>query len=248
MLVDHRLVKLGKAPAKKAPRRLKLGKYLTAELPPAPDSCRNSRGITEWGMFLNDSLGCCTIAAGGHAYQGLVLSQISPGVKPGIIMPSDDTILRYYEDWDGYDPQDPSTDQGGEETDVLNKWRKNGFSGRSLQAYADPDPTNIEHVKQAIYLLGGLYIGVALPTGWQNKPLWDANMGEAGSWGGHAVWVPDYDEDGPSCITWGEMQRFTWDGFTQYVDEVHGLIVPEWKPPAGFDKAALVADLQEIVG
>ena len=248
MPVDHTLMKLGKDPAKDDPRRLKLARYFTAELPPPPASVQNSRGIKEWGMMLNDQLGCCTIAAVGHAYQSLVMSQIEAGAKLGIIHPSDGTILRYYEQWDGYNPTDPSTDQGGEETDVLNKWRKNGFEGRSLEAYADPDPTNIDHVKQSIYLFGGIYIGVALPTGWQNAALWDANMGEPGSWGGHAVWAIDYDPQGPSVVTWGMIQKLTWDGWTQYVDENHALITQEWKPPKGFDKAALLADLQSVTG
>jgi len=239
-------MKLGKKPARNDPRTLKLGKYLTPQIAPPPAFVNNSRGITEWGMMMNDSLGSCTISAVGHAYPVQVFSQIDKGILGKIIEPSDDIILRYYEQWDGYDPSDPSTDQGGDETDVLNKWRKFGFAGRELTAYADPDPKNREHVKQAIYLFGGVYIGIQLPAGWQNAPLWDANMGDPGSWGGHAVYVCDYDADGVTVITWGSLQKITWAGWDQYTDEVHGLLTPDWRPPAGFAQDSLLADLEAV--
>ena len=241
-------MKLGKKPAKKDPRTLRLGKYM-ADLPAPPASVTNSRNITDWGMFLNDTLGCCTISGVGHAIQVMVVSNILPASPSGIIHPSDDIILRYYEQWDGYNPADPSTDQGGVEIDVLNNWRQQGlrgFAGYQLLAYADPAPTNITHVKQAISLFGGVYIGVGMPDGWQSASVWDTNMGDPNSWGGHAVFIPDYDAIGPTCITWGMLQKMTWAGFQQYVDEVHALIVPDWVPPVGFDLAALQGDLSSV--
>lgn len=245
-MVEHTAVKLGKKPAKNDVRTLKLAKYLTTALPAPPDSVTNSRGLAGWGMMLNDSLGCCTIAGIGHAIQVMVLSEILPSGKPGLISPSNSIILRYYEQWDGYNPADPSTDQGGVEVDVLNDFRQGDFAGYKLLAYADPDPKNLTHIKQAIWLFGGLYIGLELPTGWQGAALWDANMGDPGSWGLHAVFVPDYDEQGPTCITWGELQKMTWAGFQQYCDEAHALICPDWTPPAGFDLATLQADLAAV--
>lgn len=248
MSVNHAAMKLGKQPARIDQRTLKMARYMTPDLQPPPVAVNHSRGLASWGMMCNDRLGCCTISAVGHADQVMVLSQILPGKSVGLIHPSDDIILRYYEEWDGYDPFDPSTDQGGDELTVLNLWRKQGFSGRNLLAYADPDPKNQEHVKQAIYLFGGLYIGVQMPMGWQGANLWDANMGEPGSWGGHAVFVCDYDRTGLTLITWGELQRMSWAGFAEYVDECHALITPEWRPPAGFDLHQLQSDLAAIIG
>jgi len=245
-MVDHTKMKLGKKPAKIDPRTLKLAKYITA-LPVPPAAVCNSRGTSGWGMMLNDNLGCCTIAGVGHAIQVMVLSQILAASKSGIIRPSDDIILRYYSRWDGYDPSDLSTDQGGVEVDVLNRWRAEGFAGYQLLAYADPDPKNVLHIKQTIALFGGIYIGINMPVGWQNASVWDANMGDPGSWGGHAVFVCDYDEEGLTLITWGELQRMTFAGLAQYCDEAHALIVPEWNPPEGFDLAVLQSDLAEIV-
>lgn len=225
-----------------------LSRYLTTSLPDPPESISNSRGVEDWGVFLNDRLGCCTISAVGHAVQVMVMSNILPQAKAGVIHPSDDIILRYYEQWDGYDPADPSTDRGGIELDVLNNWRKNGFAGYQLQSYVSINSRNTAHVMQAIEIFGGVYIGLELPSGWQNARVWDANMGAPGSWGGHAVFCPDYNKDGISPITWGTVQPMTWNGFKEYCSECYALIVPDWVPPAGFDLSSLQKDLKLVAG
>ena len=133
MLVDHSHLKLGKRPRRHDIRTLKLARYLTgatqAPLQP-PASIDYTRGIQDWGVMVNDRLGCCTIAAVGHAVQTWTANASRELTVP------DSTILEYYEKWDGYNPADPSTDQGGVELDVLNDWRQQGFDGVSLDAYA----------------------------------------------------------------------------------------------------------------
>ena len=190
----------------------------------------------------------CTCAAVAHAHQAWVLSQVNAGIKAGIIMPSLDAVVGIYERWCGYNPDDPSTDRGGEELSVLNHWRQDGFEGRKILAYASIDPANTDHVKQAIYLFGCVYIGVQLPDGWQNAKLWDANMGDPGSWGGHAVVCPDFYIDQIPPITWGMSQPMTWPGFSQYCDECYAIIAEDWQPPLGFDLATLKQDLTAITG
>ena len=92
-----------------------------------------TRGITTWGMMLNDQLGCCTIAAVGHAVQAWTANADVELTVP------DSVILQYYEQWDGYNPANPSSDQGGVELDVLNNWRQQGFNGQTLDAYVAID-------------------------------------------------------------------------------------------------------------
>lgn len=260
-MVDHRLMKLGKKPAKVDSRTLKLAKYFLSSLPPAPAAVDWTSGITDWGMMLNDSLGDCTIAGCGHA------EQVWSAARGGEYTLSDAAILQKYEQWCGYVDGDPSTDQGGVEVDVLNDWRRRAFYGHLLYAYADPDPANLEHVKQAINLFGGVYIGIALPLSAQGQNPWDVSTGDnaiPGSWGGHAVFVPKYETqaDGTvlfSCITWGELQGITeafWlynDSVNgPYIDEVHALIAPEFlslktgATPEGLDLDTLKADLTLI--
>jgi len=249
-MVDHGQMKLGKQPPKIDLRTLRLARYLTSNLPTPPPSCDWTNGQSDWGMMLNDNLGDCTIAAVAHAIQvwTLVINQQ--------ITVSDDVVQQYYETWDGYNPADPSTDQGGVEVDVLNNWRASSFAGHKLLAYADPDPRNILHVKQSIALFGGVYIGISLPVSAQNQEVWDAvdgPDGEPGSWGGHAVFVAAYDADTLTCITWGAPKKMTWAFWHKYCDESHALLSPDFMTqngqfPSGFDLAQLQADLEVITG
>ncbi len=248
-MADHSQMKLGRKAIKTDSRTLKLARYLTATLPPAPPAADSTKGITEWGMMLNDKLGCCTIAAVGHAIQVWSANAATEVTVP------DSQVLHYYEKWDGYKPKDPSTDQGGVELDVLNDWQKGGFDKHKLVAFADPAFANLEEIQQSISLFGGVYIGISLPLTAQKQTVWDVVPGGApdtkkGSWGGHAVFVPAYDANGFTCITWGELKTMTVAFWNEYVDEAHALLSSDWLAakgsPSGFDMAQLQADLSAI--
>jgi len=68
-MADHSKMKLGRKAIKTDTRTLAFGDYLTPALPPPPPAADWTKGITSWGMMLNDSLGDCTIAGCGHALQ-----------------------------------------------------------------------------------------------------------------------------------------------------------------------------------
>lgn len=235
-------MKLGKKPARHDERTLKLASYLKP-LPTPPTSCDYTKGVVDWGMMLNDTLGDCTIAGVGHAVQVWTLN------RTGEVTVPDSVILQYYEQWDGYNPADSSTDQGGVELDVLNKWRKAGFDGHALLAYADLEIAKHEHVMQSVFIFGGLYIGLNLPLSAQNQSAWDVVEGpdgEPGSWGGHAVFVPGYNPTGPFCITWGAIKQMTWKFWDKYVDEAHALLSADFANGDAVDMATLQRDLREV--
>src|SRR6185437_7055931 len=149
---------LGKLAPRYDRRTLRLAHYLTSQLPAPPDKMDWTHGISAWGMMANDSLGDCTCAAACHAMQLLTVNASASEVTP-----PDSDIVAAYSSITGYTPSDPSTDEGANEIDVLNYWRKSGIAGRKIMAYASVDHSNIETVKQAIVLCGGVYIGVELP-------------------------------------------------------------------------------------
>lgn len=258
-LAKHSKVKLGKRAPRIDPRTLQLGKYMKA-LPAPAASVDLTGGIINWGMMLNDTLGDCTIAACGHAVQSL--TKLAKGTE---LTYTDALILAYYEAWDGYVNGDPSTDNGGVELDVLHYWYKYGFGPRvnhqgadKLLCYADPNPANITEIKQAISLFGGVYIGLGLPITAQNQTIWsvvgDGKTGNSapGSWGGHAVWCPKYDENYVTCVTWGGLTQMTWGFWQAYVDEAHALLAADFMEAnnvaaSGFDLSALQADLKLLV-
>jgi hypothetical protein len=248
-MADHSKMKTGRKAIKTDTRTLALARYLTPGLPPPPPSADWTKGISNWGMMMNDKLGDCTIAGVGHAIQVFTANTSSAATI------SDATIERYYEQWDGYVPGNARTDSGGVELDVLNDWQKQGFAGHALTAFADPNPANLDEVRQSIALFGGVYIGLALPITAQRQDVWDVVSGgrasAPGSWGGHCVFVPRYDEQSFTCITWGELKTMTIAFWNRYCDEAHTLLAADWLTakgsPSGFDQNQLQADLEAIV-
>ena len=248
-MADHSKMSLGRKAIKTDSRTLALGAYLTRALPPPPPAADWTKGITSWGMMRNDTLGDCTIAGVAHAIQ------IWSANTGNTITVPDATVESYYEKWDGYVPGNPNTDNGGVELDVLNDWQKQGFAGNVLLAFADPKYSNLVEIRQSIALFGGVYIGLALPISAQKQDVWDvAPTGGAsarkGSWGGHCVFVPKYDQHGFTCITWGSVKTMTIAFWKKYCDEAHTLLGQDWLSakgaPSGFNQAQLLADLKAI--
>src|SRR6516165_9791606 len=101
-MADHSKMKLGRKAVKTDSRTLMLGNYLAPTLPPPPAAYDQTKGVTGWGMMMNDTLGDCTIAGVGHAIQVWTVN------GAGIQTVPDSTIEQFYSKWDGYVPGDPS--------------------------------------------------------------------------------------------------------------------------------------------
>jgi hypothetical protein len=259
-MTDHSTMKLGRKAVKRDTRTLALSRYIEAGLPAPPASADWTKGIRSWGMMLNgpdpaepqypDGLGDCTIAGVAHAVQVFTANTGNEVTVP------DSTVLKFYEKWDGYVPGNASTDNGGVELDVLTDWRKQGFAGNKLEGFADPNPKNLTEIRQSIALFGGVYIGLSLPVTAQKQDVWDVVPGggpgaQAGSWGGHCVFVPKYDANSFTCITWGQLKTMTVAFFEAYCDEAHTLLADGWfnksgVNPAGLNLEQLQADLSAI--
>ena len=249
MSIDHSQMRLGRKDVRQDHRTLLLSSYLQPHLPTPPASVDWTKKVAQpWGMDGNDALGDCTAAAAAHLIQCWTAC-----AGDEYAMPETD-VIAFYEDSCGYDPADPNTDEGGVEIDVLNYWRKTGCAGRKIGAYVSVSPTSKSHVKDGIWLFGGLYLGIALPASAQSQKVWDVPQGGAvgrgkpGSWGGHAVPVLSYGSRGLTCVTWGAAKPLTWGFLRTYCQEAYAIISSEWvsgqRPaPNGFDLAALQADL-----
>lgn len=249
-MIDHSDKCLGKLAKKEDDRNLQLAKYLGDALAPPP--VRVSRVVdvesvdgADWGMMANDRYGDCTCAALGHAEQ--VWAAIALGHNR---RPSDTSVLDLY--WKTGDGSGQD-DTGRVELDVLNYVQKHGLWHHKVYAFTEIGLHTSDLIKQAIALFGGAYIGLALPKSAQSQQTWDVVTGpdsEPGSWGGHAVFLPEYDEWGPTCITWGQPLKMSWSFFWKYCDEAYALIESEWfnhrKTPDGLNLKALEADLAAI--
>jgi hypothetical protein len=247
--------RLGKLPVKRDPRTLQLANYLRPEaLPPAPPSIQWGDKVPKWALFANDRVGDCTCAAAGH-----LIMDWTANDSPKMVTPSDKEILATYSAITGYDPKTGANDTGAYALDVLNHWRKKGVAKRKILAYAALEPGNQGHVKDALYLFGGCYLGLSLPITAQGQKVWSVPPGGAqgegmpGSWGGHAVSIVGYDPRGLSVVTWGAVKHMTWGFMDAYCDEAYAVLSGDWtgadrRAPNGVDLKALREDLIAVTG
>ena len=257
--VDHSKFRLGRTEPKPIKRGeiIMLADYIARPtlLPKPLTSIFWSQHKNSWGMMMNDSIGDCTCAALGHGIQVMTLNASAEVTVP------DSTILTAYEA-SGYDPGDPSTDQGWGCQDALNYWMKHGLDGHKIAGWAQIDPEDIQLVKTAIDIFGFVDIGIALPITAQNQGYWSVvpseknGDGMPGSWGGHSVVCPDYDQFGFRAITWGMRMGMSYNFWKEYVNpevggECYCVFSYDWinsaqSSPSGFAVSDLIADLNEI--
>ncbi len=238
-------MRLGKLPPKYDTRTLRLASYLIpGELPHIPQAMHWSLPVHKWPIFRNNELSCCTVSAAGHMLQTWSAAQSRE------IILSDSAIIQAYNVVSG------GVDNGAYELVILNYWRQTGIGGHRIDAFVGLDERNHLHVKAAIYLFGGAYIGLALPKSAQSQRVWyPLGSGKdtvPGSWGGHAVPVIDYVQDGLVCVTWGGLRIMTWSFWDEYCDESYAILSSDFlrggRSPHGFDRDSLVADLKRITG
>lgn len=240
-------MKLGKLHPVAHPHTLRLSDY-TAALPPHPETCSWAAGVDAWPLSLNDTFGCCTVSAAGHA---TLLWNHASG--RGLLEVDDAAILAAYEEITGFRLDRPETDQGAVETAVLAYWRDVGIGGHKIAAWAACG----DRLAAAVWMFGVAYLGVALPLSAKGAASWDV-VGDSvtgdsarGSWGGHAVVVIGYSDAGLDVVTWGRRVRMSWAFAAAYLDEAYAPISPEWLrsdgiAPSGFDRMQLDADLRAI--
>ncbi len=229
-----------------------LAKYLTVSLPPIPTSV-SKPPVKSWPMYGNDSLGDCTIASAAHLIQAWSLKAGNPKT------PVEADVERAY--WLTGTPSrttghpDGPTDVGRVELDVLNFWRHTGIGGDKIEAYVAIDPHNKAQMKAAIYLFGGVYLGVLLPKTAQTQARWTPSGtgpdSQPGSWGGHAVPAVGYTGQTLTVITWGAPLGMSWSFNARYTDEAYAIISKDWltsagKSPHGFDLPTLISDLAAL--
>ncbi len=240
--------RFGKHPPRADYRTLRFGSYLTPELPAAPRAYdvlervyRNLKVKDPAKLFPldgNDTMGDCTIAAVAHAitaYRGLVSRKT--------IMTEAEVVKVYLHLTGGVDAGLPALD-------VLNYWRHTAVHGDRIIAYVKVDAHNHEHVRQAIRLFGGVYLGFQVPEQCldQFKAREPWTPGRL-TMNGHAVFATGYDATTVTVLTWGNTQPGTWDWWDACVDEAYAILAPEAKDDdfqPGFDFGQLREDLAAV--
>jgi len=253
---DPSIFKLGK---KKAvhPKGMRMLASLTAGLPEPPPAVgwykgyQEKPGVTSWPMDANDTLGDCTIAGISH------LLQLWTTLTGAPVVPTDAQVIAEYSRLCGYVPGDPSTDNGGVESDLLTTWQSGGIFGHKIDGFVGVNPQSAIQMRDAIHYFGGAYLGVELPISAQDQDIWDVPAGgatgdgEPGSWGGHCVLGVVADPRYVGLITWGSIKLATWSWIYTYCSEAYALLSQDWMTPSGstpggVPMASMVANLKRI--
>lgn len=245
--------------------RLRMMKYMLAKLADPPASCDYMQPATaELAQILcNDRLGDCT-AAGAFHLQGVFLAGAGMPVSGW----TDEQVIAFYSATTGYNPADPSTDQGGDEETVLGYWQSNGLladGSHKLAGRLAIDANDPQEVLSALWLFENLYFGVELPDAWVNPfPAgdgftWDV-AGDADPENGHCFIAAGYpNQQGVTIDTWGMLGTLSMPALQKYCSpnvggQLFTLITQEslnratQKAPNGMNWAQLVADFDSIGG
>ena len=233
------IYKLGRNPRRFNPRIPHMSSMLGAvDLPPVPDSVDWTKGITNFGMMLNDQLGCCTCAAVFHARQIWTANTLTEQTE------SDNMVLELYEQACNYQPGNPSTDEGGVEQNVLSFLLNTGIpltngTRDKIVAFFEVDPRNTTDIKRTIDECGLAYIGFEIPnnifdpnTG-MPLTMWSVDHANPGIEGGHAVVAVAYDASTVTVISWGSLYKMTWEFFTTYTEEAYAIVDNSWVTSTG---------------
>jgi hypothetical protein len=244
-------MKLGKLDPVNDPHTLQLSNYLNLKtLPAAPAKYAYGNNISAWGIMNNDKINNCTCAAAGH----LIMEWTA--ANGDMVTPTDQDIINAYAAITGYNPATGANDGGSGVIEVLGYWRNTGIADHKILAYAALEPKNHQHIMQSVYLFGGCYVGLSLPTTAKTQLVWDVTAtgtqgdGAKGSWGGHVVPVIGYDANGLTIVTWGAIKTMTWAFWDTYSDESYAIISLDFTTtkvaPNGFNLASLRQDLKKI--
>lgn len=206
-----------------------------------------------WGMLANDRLGDCAIAGPGHEH---MLTSAAAGNQVSF---TDEAIVLAYSAITGYNPANPSSDQGSNVRDVLKYRQATGLVDAAgaihkIGAYVALETGNWEQLLQALYLFEAVGIGIQFPNSAMNQfnagKSWSVVAGSSIE-GGH--YIPCIGRPSASdvvVVTWGATEKMTKTFFEKYADEVWGILSPEMlsggKSLEGFDLAALQFDLAAL--
>lgn len=264
--------KLGRLPMDKTRPRLTLERYLDprtplsrAGLPPVgwhQDVDRSSQ-VPSIPMYMNDRLGCCTIAALAHMFGAWT---VYAGAAAGEALFSDEEIVTVYSRVGGYVPGDSSTDQGCLCSDVLADAQSVGITDvrgtvHKVAGYAAMgNPADEYLLAQLLDVFGAVYVGFDVQqhmmTEFSQHQVWTWLTGDQDV-GGHCVPLQRRAPTGPGIHgvleywTWGTRQRADFRWQANAVEEAWVPVTEDWirangTTVEGLDLAQLLADAQDL--
>jgi hypothetical protein len=248
--------KLGLRPVRTQPR-LKLVDYLVPSDLPTIDSLKFPLGhadVIQPHMFMNDQLGDCAIA-------GSIEEVRLANALRGVTVPfSDHAAAVNYSAITGYNPDDPSTDQGADVHDLYEFRKQYGIidddgTRHKIVAYAGLTPGDFDELLVALSLFDMVGIGIQVPdycdTQFEAGQPWHLIPGRHQIEGGHYISVCGAtDKDTAQLYTWGGLGGITRNFYIAYNTVAVVALTEEVftadKSPEGINREKLAADLPEL--
>lgn len=254
--VEHQVVpgrRLGRRPHDPARPVVKLNRYLTGVVPEHPAAADHFSEISDWGLYENDRFGDCGPTSVAN-YVKLVTRYLT-GVEQTVTQ--DDVFALYKLCNPDFDPATGAGDNGVNMQDMLNFLVTHGIGGKKALAWAALDVTDLDAVRAAIALFGGVLFGVDLQVAQQaqtDRRLWDYQP--SAEWGGHAIVAGRYTSaktgDDIAEVTWGEVVGSTDAFLTHQLQEAYVVLFEEHLGSTqflqGVDVVALASDFHALTG
>lgn len=208
----------------------------------------------DWGMLGNDTVGNCAEAGILHLVQ-------AQSANAGIPLHSTTgQAVALYSAVTGYNPSDPSTDQGTALTDLLTYIQKNGLemldvNGKTVTVEvvgsASLDISSISQMRYASYALGGAYLGINCPEQCEEDTSnWNFGPGLPIA-GGHCIPRVGEGAAGGKIVSWGMVIPFSNPFWASYGDEGYVVLTKAFlnaqgKSPSGLDLDGLVSAMKTV--
>lgn len=225
-------MKTGKKPAQYDAKLLHLSDFESVKVPViAPIGYGHYQKIKQnWGMLGNDRVGDCVLAGADH--ETMILTSIT-GKTASF---TEGTAVSDYSAITGYNPRDPSTDQGTYMKDAMSYRRHTGIldsnnKRHKVGAYLALEPGNWTQLLQALYAFTVVGIGIEFPDSamdqyFANKP-WTVVKGSAVDRGHYIPVVGRPTSTYLEIVTWGRAMRMSETFYKKYNDESYVFISNE---------------------
>lgn len=213
----------------------------------------------KWGALLNDQLGDCGEAMAIHGDEAFHLDAGTP-VPPY----ADDDAETFYEEVGGYVPGNPNTDNGTDNSVLVQKWQQVGIPCKAngqrykIAGSVFVDPKDERLTKIGIWEFVAVFRALGLPTTAQTQngrwSVVDPSLqgdSAVGSWGYHDIPYLSYDQNRIRTITWGEEWLVDWVFDKAYAAGGFAVVTTDQLnlqgvSPAGVNWSSLVAALKGL--
>jgi hypothetical protein len=250
-------MKLGKKPASRLLSTPALGDFLprAAEWPTvAPRGWEYASGI-QLDMLANDTVGDCVIAAMMH------YAQVETANTDNPLTPTKELALQTYSAITGYNPDDPSTDQGTDiQGQALPYWKSTGIpmldkNGNQvlhkILGWASLDLSSIAQQRYACDTFGGILLGINCPQSAEDDTSNWTYDPSSPIIGGHGINMVGQGGAGWHINSWGLCIPGTWEFSLKLMDEAYAVVTAAWlnsqgKSPSGLDLDGLLAAMQGL--